>query len=262
MNRLSHGSAGSGQALSRGFPPPLLVRTQGSGRSLAAGPSYLVGRDPEADIVIDDARVSWQHAVLRLEDSRWVLADNGSTNGSYAEGRRADRIEIDGECLVRLGDPADGPALSCTVSGAAGTLRIGRSLDNDIVVADLSVSSHHAELQTVAGMHRIVDLGSHNGTFVNEQRVTVAQLSEGDTVGLGDSTFRLAGRELQELALAGPGTRRCRPPPTPAALWPAARPAMARPVMARPVMAAARSRSRTRFAGWCRRGSGSRTSTS
>src|SRR6266568_4851055 len=203
MNRLSHGSASSGKALSGGFPPPLLVRTQGSARNLAAGPAYLIGRDPAADIVIADARVSWQHAVLRLEDGRWVLADNGSTNGSYAAGRQADRIEIDGECLVRLGDPADGPALSCIVGGTAETLRIGRSPDNDIVVRDLSVSSHHAELHIVAGEYRIVDLGSHNGTFVNEQRITVAQLSEGDNLGLGDSTFRLAGRDLQELAPAG-----------------------------------------------------------
>ena len=203
MNRLSRGSAGSGKAVSGALPPPLLVQTQGSGRRLAAGPSYLVGRDPEADIVIDDARVSWQHAQFRLEDGRWVLADIGSTNGSYTEGRRADRIEIDGECLVRLGDPEKGPALSCIVCGTAGTLRIGRSPDNDIVVSDLSVSSHHAELHTVAGTYRIVDLGSHNGTFVNEQRVTVARLSEGDTVGLGDSTFRLAGRDLQELIPAG-----------------------------------------------------------
>jgi len=239
MNRLSQGSTGSGETLSPGFPPPLLVRTQGSARSLAAGPVYLVGRDPAADIVIDDGRVSWQHAVLRLEDGRWVLADNGSTNGSYAEGRRADRIEIDGECLVRLGDPADGPVLSCALSGTAGTLRIGRSPDNDIVVSDLSVSSHHAVLHTMAGGYRIVDLGSHNGTFVNEQRVTVAQLAEGDTVGLGDSTFRLADRELRELAR--PGRRRCRPATRPAA---------------------DHSRSRTRFAGWCRRASGSRTSTS
>ena len=244
------------------MPPPLLVLTQGSGRRLAAGPSYLVGRDPEADIVIDDARVSWQHALLRLEDGRWVLADNGSTNGSYTEGRRADRIEIDGECLVRLGDPAHGPALCCIVCGTAGTLRIGRSPDNDIVVSDLSVSSHHAELHTVAGTYRIVDLGSHNGTFVNEQRVTVARLSEGDTVGLGDSTFRLVGRELQELTPAGEAQM----PPAPAPALPhpappsraALRPASPRPA-ARP---AGRSRSRTRFAGWCRRASGSRTSTS
>ncbi len=217
MNRLSQGSAGSGKALSGALPPSLLVQTQGSGRRLEAGPSYLVGRDPEADIVIDDARVSWRHAVLRLEEGRWVLADNGSTNGSYTEGRRADRIEINEECLVRLGDPEQGPALSCIVCGTAGTLRIGRSPDNDIVVCDLSVSSHHAELHTVSGTYRIVDLGSHNGTFVNEQRVTVARLAEGDTIGLGDSTFRLAGRDLEELAPAGEAQLPPAPDPGPPA---------------------------------------------
>ena len=257
MNRLSHGSAGSGKALSGALPPSLLVQTQGSGRRLEAGPSYLVGRDPEADIVIDDARVSWRHAVLRLEEGRWVLADNGSTNGSYTEGRRVDRIEIDEERLVRLGDPAEGPALSCIVCGTAGTLRIGRSPDNDIVVSDLSVSSHHAELHTVSGTYRIVDLGSHNGTFVNEQRVTVARLAEGTPFGLGDSTFRLAGRDLEELTRLG--RRSCHPPPTPALPRPA-QPGAAGP--GAPAAPAPPSRSPTRFAGWCRGASGSRTSTS
>ena len=87
--------------------------------SCRPGRSYLIGRDPQCDIVVNDARVSLSHAVLRLEDGRWVLADNGSTNGTYAGNRRVDRIEINGECLVRLSDPADGPFLSCTVSGAA-----------------------------------------------------------------------------------------------------------------------------------------------
>ncbi len=130
-------------------------------------------------------------------------------------------------------------------------MRIGRSPDNDIVVSDLSVSSHHAELHTVSGTYRIVDLGSHNGTFVNEQRVTVARLAEGDTVGLGDSTFRLAGRDLEELTPAGEA--QLPPAPDPGA-------SRARRLARRP--AAARLRSRTRFAGWCRGASGSRTSTS
>ncbi|HYK67124.1 MAG TPA: cytochrome P450, partial [Streptosporangiaceae bacterium] len=99
-----------------GAVPPLVVRTRGSDRTLPAGSSYLVGRDPECDIALTDARVSWHHAVLQAEDGRWVLEDSGSTNGTFAGDRRVDRIEIDGECLVRLGHPLDGPVLSCTVS--------------------------------------------------------------------------------------------------------------------------------------------------
>jgi cytochrome P450/NADPH-cytochrome P450 reductase len=175
--------------------------------------------------------------MLRLENGRWVLADNGSTNGTYARGQRLDRIEIDGECQVRLGNPADGPLLSCTVSAdgqgtpgrppthevvspadgegtavppgqpepiaarprSATTVRIGRAPENDIVVSDPTASRQHAELRTTAGGYRIVDLDSSHGTFVNGQRVTDAALSEGDTVQVGSATFRLIGQELREV---------------------------------------------------------------
>jgi cytochrome P450 / NADPH-cytochrome P450 reductase len=205
----------NGKSLSGGSAP-LLVRTQGSDRSLPAGPSYVIGRDPECDIVIADIRVSWHHAVLRLENGRWVLADDGSTNGTYAGGQRVDRIEIDGACQVRLGNPADGPVLSCTASGdgpqpepdgepgaarprSATTVRIGRAPENDIVVSDPTASRQHAELRNTAGGYRIVDLDSSHGTFVNGQRVTDAALSEGDTVQVGSAIFRLIGQELQEV---------------------------------------------------------------
>ena len=90
--------------------PPLLVRIQGSGWSLPAGPSYLIGRYPGCDIVVADGRVSWRHAVLRLEEGRWILADNGSTNGIYAGDRRVSRVEINGQAVIRLSHPYDGPA--------------------------------------------------------------------------------------------------------------------------------------------------------
>ncbi|MGH3256712.1 MAG: cytochrome P450 [Streptosporangiaceae bacterium] len=121
--------------LSGEFAPSLTVRTGTTERILPPGPSYLVGRDPECDIVITDARVSWRHAVLSLTGGRWVLADNGSTNGTFADGRRMDRIEITGPSLIRLGHAADGPPMDCTVGvGDAGplptrTVRIGRAPD-------------------------------------------------------------------------------------------------------------------------------------
>src|SRR4029077_14049546 len=95
--------------------PSLVVRTGEGERSLAAGRAHLIGRDPQADIVVADPRGSWHHAELRAQQGRWVLADLGSTNGSYADGRRADLIEIDGQRQVRLGDPEDGPLLDYTL---------------------------------------------------------------------------------------------------------------------------------------------------
>ena len=46
--------------------------------------------------------------------------------------------------------------------------------------------------------YEIVDLGSHNGTFVNGQRVTKQVLTEQDLVSIGSSTFRLTGGELRQ----------------------------------------------------------------
>ena len=249
-----------------------MVRTGEGERSLAAGRVYLVGRDPQADIVVADFRVSWHHAELRPARGCWALADLASSNGSYADGRRADLIEIDGTRQIRLGDPEDGPLLDCTLltHPAGQARRIGRVPDNDIMVPHPSVSRHHAELHTTLGGHRIVDLGSHNGTFVNEQRVSAATLAEGDTVGFGDTTFRLSGGEL--LQIADPAPAQMPPAPDPAA-EPVAGPvadsraesgigAAAGPAPTRPGQALRWPRSRTRCAGWCRGASGSRTSTS
>ena len=252
--------------------PSLVVRTGEGERSLAAGRVYLIGRDPQADIVVADFRVSWHHAELRSARGRWALADLASSNGSYADGRRADLIEIDGSRQIRLGDPEDGPLLDCTLltHPAGQARRIGRVPDNDIMVPHPSVSRHHAELHTTPDGYRIVDLGSHNGTFVNEQRVSAATLAEGDTVGFGDTTFRLSGGELLQIADPAPAQMPHAPDPV---AEPAAGPvadsraesgigAAAGPAPTRPGQAPSWPRSRTRCAGWCRGASGSRTSTS
>src|ERR1700728_3346323 len=95
--------------------PALVVRTQGSDRSLEAGRTYSIGRNPESDIVIDEARVSWRHAVLRLEGSTWLLEGVGSTNGTFLGTERVKRVEITKDCVLRLGHPDDGQRLWCSI---------------------------------------------------------------------------------------------------------------------------------------------------
>ncbi|GGK03205.1 ABC transporter ATP-binding protein [Streptomyces camponoticapitis] len=86
-------------------------------------------------------------------------------------------------------------------------MRIGRALENELVVSDLQVSRLHAEFtSTPDGRFQIRDLGSHNGTYVNGQPMAksgTALLGPNDIVGVGHSTFRLVGDRLEEFVDTG-----------------------------------------------------------
>lgn len=86
-------------------------------------------------------------------------------------------------------------------------MRIGRALENELVVSDLQVSRNHAEFHaTPDGRFEIRDLGSHNGTFVNGMPIAkggTALLGPNDIVGVGHSTFRIVGDRLEEFVDTG-----------------------------------------------------------
>jgi ABC-type multidrug transport system ATPase subunit len=227
--------------------PPLLVRTVRNTHRLDSGQEYRIGRDDRAEIPLADARVSWEHAVIRAEGPVWVLEDLGSRNGTFLGSERVNRLEITSPYVVHFGHPEDGPVLrfelvrpdpfadfarspapsaapevsSSDTTFMPGVLReptskvriqskvmtIGRRPDNDIVVHDLGVSKQHAELRvSPTGTYSIIDLGSHNGTFVNGSRVNQAQLKDDDIIAVGHATFRLVGGELIEYVDDGRAT--------------------------------------------------------
>ncbi|MEV6484459.1 FHA domain-containing protein [Streptomyces sp. NPDC051576] len=267
--------------------PELVLELNGRTWTLDASRPYTLGRDPQGDVVVDDARVSWRHATISWSGRSWVIDDHGSTNGTFVQGRRIHQMEIGPGSSVHLGNATDGPCLS--LSGAAAAvaapqaqpqqqpyaaqgaapgwaqqapaqqappqqtpeqqryqppaasqipsqqgpgagagappvygdrspttfhqfsigriMRIGRALENELVVSDLQVSRHHAEFHaTPDGRFEIRDLGSHNGTYVNGQPIAKggsALLGPNDIVGVGHSTFRLVGDRLEEFVDTG-----------------------------------------------------------
>ncbi|MFE1309323.1 MULTISPECIES: ABC transporter ATP-binding protein/permease [unclassified Streptomyces] len=270
--------------------PELVLETNGQTWTLDSSRSYTLGRDPQGDIVFDDARVSWRHATVSFNGRSWVIEDHGSTNGTFVQGQRIGQTEIGPGSAVHLGNATDGPRLNLSGAAAAAqpqqqaapyaaqgagagwaqqapqqqapqagwqqpqqaapipqqqggapaeqyaqkvpgggagappvygdrspttfhqfaignVMRIGRALENELVVSDLQVSRHHAEFHSVpGGRFEIRDLGSHNGTYVNGQPIPkggTVQLGPNDIVGVGHSTFRIVGDRLEEFVDTG-----------------------------------------------------------
>ncbi|MER7372910.1 ABC transporter ATP-binding protein/permease [Streptomyces lanatus] len=267
--------------------PELVLELNGRTWTLDPSRPYALGRDPQGDIVLDDARVSWRHATISWSGRSWVIEDHGSTNGTFVQGQRIHHLEIGPGTAVHLGNATDGPCLNLSGTaapvatpqaqpqqqpyaaqgaqagwaqqapaqqapqqqagwqqpqqpqqaahipqqqgpgGGAGAppvygdrspttfhqfsigrvMRIGRALENELVVSDLQVSRHHAEFHsTPDGRMEIRDLGSHNGTYVNGQPIAKGgsqMLGPADIVGVGHSTFRIVGDRLEEFVDTG-----------------------------------------------------------
>jgi len=68
---------------------------------------------------------------------------------------------------------------------AQATATIGRLPDNTVRIDNLAVSGHHAKISWDQDHYVIEDLGSLNGTYVNNERVGIATLKHGDQVTIG-----------------------------------------------------------------------------
>ncbi|NBE56605.1 FHA domain-containing protein, partial [Streptomyces boluensis] len=86
--------------------PEVVLETETGSTVMSPGHEYHVGRDPLSDIVIDDARVSWHHAVLRTEDGHWTLEDEHSTNGTFTDGTRVHTRDVGPGSEIRFGNVA------------------------------------------------------------------------------------------------------------------------------------------------------------
>ncbi|MBX3114722.1 MAG: FHA domain-containing protein [Fimbriimonadaceae bacterium] len=207
---------------------PVLVDPNGREHQLRPGVTT-IGR--QADIAVEDTRVSRSHAQFSWEAGQVFVTDVGSTNGTAVDGNRiaaqaktavsnGAKISLGGFELT-LGMPGEAnktmaamsgktAALTAppTASGAVawvivdgekkpltpGTHSFGRKSDNDIQIPDPYVSGKHGEFHVDDNGVSITDIGSTNGTFVNEAKLAVGQKSlihPTDKVRLGQYELNL-----------------------------------------------------------------------
>jgi ABC-type multidrug transport system ATPase subunit/pSer/pThr/pTyr-binding forkhead associated (FHA) protein len=183
-----------------------------------------VGRSPECEVRLDFAVVSGHHARLELKGGRYSIADTGSTNGTFVNGRLLDgsRDLQDGD-IIRIGDPS-GNSVSMTYHEEGSELRdelgtvavrrlqvegkdsfvLGRDAACDVKLDASLVSWKHARVDRVEGGHAITDLRSTNGTFVNGQPVRGRRmLKPGDIIHIGPYKFVYTAAGFNQSSSAG-----------------------------------------------------------
>lgn len=157
-----------------------------------------IGRSSSNDVVMQDSFVSGSHCSITLDPKgSFYLQDLGSSNGTFVNGKRVQQAWLKSNDIVRIGETVlpwqeyfQSPNDSHLNGNVVRRLTLGRAPDNDVVIGDDFISSHHAEIQ-VTDQHEFLvhDLNSTNGTFVNDRRVTSALLVPGDRLRLARRTL-------------------------------------------------------------------------
>lgn len=81
------------------------------------------------------------------------------------------------------------------VSVETTALTIGRTEENLLVIFDPSVSRKHAVIKKEGTVFKIIDRGSRNGTLLNGSAIVEEILKDGDTITIGNTTFRFGFSE-------------------------------------------------------------------
>lgn len=216
-------------------------------------PRTVIGR-VNGDILLPDPLCSTTHAELVLDGVTLLLRDLGSTNGTYQDGTRITELVWTPGMKVQIGDHElrlEEIAQSATPIGPKGTIVVGKETraralapepsftlvihapnqpekteeitrarsvvgrtEGDIILADARCSSTHAEILFDGTRVRIKDLGSTNGTWQGQDRITELVWLVGGILEIGSHRLELTEVKprIQPVApMAGP-TRRAKIP--------------------------------------------------
>jgi hypothetical protein len=128
----------------------------------------LVGH-PEVELEVDDD----------LSKGRFeVVASFVEGDAELPPGSSATLVMLSGDGSTARTFPIDRPVVT-----------LGRLQDNDVVVDDSGASRQHARIREADGEYVLSDLGSTNGTLLNDESVRESTLADGDRITIGETVF-------------------------------------------------------------------------
>ena len=181
-----------------------------------------IGRSSSNDINVSDSSVSRAHAVVKNQDGKYVIFDNGSSSGTLVNDEKIGGLKLKtNETLsigetelvllpVKLQQEKENVALTSgntsyvesknpdamifvskgTDAGKSfklieGKNSIGRGDDNTVSINDPTVSRQHCVIVKKQDEYEVFELGSQSGTYANSASVSGRCLDSGDVVTIG-----------------------------------------------------------------------------
>lgn len=173
------------------------------------GQTLTIGRDPKADLPIDERSLSRSHVRIERRGAGFWVMDLGSANGTFVNGERivearrlngGDEVRL-GACFVRVEgvEVVDARLPMVVISGPHGTSRfaivgdgvvIGRDAACDICIPDKGISRRHVSVKVEGETFVVEDMGSQNGTLFRGKPLRGAgRLFAGDAVTFSGHTI-------------------------------------------------------------------------
>ncbi|NUQ86548.1 MAG: FHA domain-containing protein [Anaerolineales bacterium] len=197
--------------------PHAVLKMNGSTHSI--DDILTIGRNAENNVVIKEPLVSSRHARIEKRGVAYFIVDNKSTNGTFVnENRIGEPLALKDGDVIEIGHttlkfaveaeaqktsvlpeeiPLEAPPQELFTPGAIeyngkrielkhDTITLGRDPEATIRIEDPTVSFMHAQIAHHGEHHYLRDLGSRNGTFVNDTLVvTPCVLNDGDIIRIG-----------------------------------------------------------------------------
>jgi diguanylate cyclase (GGDEF)-like protein len=126
-----------------------------------------------------------------MSDDKTIIADPGSTVFQPPKRKAA--------CLIQY----NGANLGKRIQLSEQRIVVGRTPESHLVINEASVSRQHAAISSSMAGFEIEDLGSSNGTFINDVKVNgKTLLKDGDMIRLGTILFRFFASDNAESIMA------------------------------------------------------------